>query len=187
MADDDLIARAKLGDPEAWRDLHRAHAGRLVAWLRTRPSGDASISPDDIASEAWLVAASKVADFHGDSSDFAGWLFGIARNISSTTKRRSDRRKTDPDDLHDNVIALPDPTTAVDHQDWVRAAISSLSPRERDVVGLIDGLGYDTSAAAAALGMSQVAVRTARHRGLRRLRRLMDAAERPLEEAAAVS
>jgi RNA polymerase sigma-70 factor (ECF subfamily) len=186
MSDDTLVSRAKVGDPEAWRALHRAHAGRLVAWLRTRPSGDASVSCDDIASEAWLVAAAKIADFEGDTSDFAGWLFAIARNINSTTRRRSHRRRTDPDELRDHVVTVPDPTMLVDHQDWVRAAISSLPPRERDVVGLIDGLGYDTTATAAALGISNVAVRTARHRGLRRLRRTMVAAT-PSDKAATVT
>ena len=173
MADDPLVARAKDGDPEAWRELYQAHAGRLVAWLRTRPTGDASVASDDVASEAWLVAASKIADFHGSSSEFAGWLFGIARNISGTTKRRSDRRRTSPDDLDGHVVLMPDSTVAYDHQDWVRDTLSSLPPRERDVVGLIDGLGFDTETTAAALGISHVAVRTAHHRGLRRLRRLM--------------
>ena len=118
------------------------------------------------------MAASKIADFEGSSSQFAGWLFGIARNISGTTKRRSDRRRTSPDDLTDHVVAVPDSTVLFVHRDWVRDAISSLPPRERDVVGLIDGLGLDTEATAQALGISHVAVRTARHRGLRRLRRL---------------
>ncbi|WP_244929682.1 RNA polymerase sigma factor [Nocardioides sp. W7] len=171
--DDDVVARAKTGDPDAWRTLHRAHAGRLVAWLSTRPSGDSMVAPEDVASEAWLVAASKVADFEGTSSEFAGWLFGIARKIGGSTRRRSDRRRTDPSDPQDagaQLPAVPDPVLALAGQDWVRHAIASLPPRERDAVGLVDGLGFDNHGAAAALGISAVAVRVARHRGLRRLR-----------------
>lgn len=170
--DDEVVAAAKAGDPEAWRALYRAHGGRLVAWLSARPSGDSMVAPEDVAAEAWLVAAAKVADFHGTSADFAGWLFGIARKVGASTRRRSERRRTSPGDVDDHLPEVPDPTLALDGQDWVRQALAALPPRERDVVGLVDGLGFDNHTAAVALGISPVAVRVARHRGLRRLRRL---------------
>jgi RNA polymerase sigma-70 factor, ECF subfamily len=186
VTDDDLIARAKQGEPDAWRVLYQTHAGRLVAWLNTRPSGDSAAAPEDIAAEAWLVAAQKVADFHGSTSGFAGWLFGIARNLSATTSRRSTRRRTDPTEI-DATMELPvdDLTTVVIGQDWVRQALAGLPPRERDVVGCIDGLGLDTAATAQALGITEVAVRVARHRGLRRLRRVLPppASDQPVSSA----
>jgi RNA polymerase sigma-70 factor, ECF subfamily len=178
VTDDDPVARAKQGDPDAWRVLYRTHAGRLVVWLSTRPSGDSAASPEDIAAEAWLVAAQKVAEFHGTTSAFAGWLFGIARNLAATNSRRSARRRTDPAET-DATLELPvdDDTAALAGQDWVRRALAALPPRERDAVGCIDGLGLDTAATAEALGISVVAVRVARHRGLRRLRRLLPDAD----------
>ncbi len=172
MSDDPVVARAKQGDPDAWRELYRAHAGRLVVWLRTRPTGDAASDPEDVAGQAWLVAAEKIHGFNGDTDGFAGWLFGIARNIAGTTRRRSARRRTDPgDDVAAHLPTVADPTLVLDQQAWVREALASLSPRERDAVGLVDGLGFDVETAAAALGMTAVAVRVARHRGLGRLRR----------------
>jgi len=171
--DDALVAAAKAGDPEAWRALHRAHAGRLVAWLSTRPSGDSMVAAEDVAAEAWLVAAARIADFHGTADDFAGWLFGIARKISGATQRRSQRRRTEPREVADHLPPVPDPTLVLDGGDWVREALAALPARERDAVGLVDGLGLDNQGAAAALGISAVAVRVARHRGLRRLRGLI--------------
>ena len=47
------------------------------------------MAPEDLASETWLTAASKIADFRGSSSDFAGWLFGIARLQARNVERRS--------------------------------------------------------------------------------------------------
>lgn len=177
--DDDVVTRAKDGDPDAWRELYRAHAGRLVAWLGLRPTGDSAMTADDIAADAWVVAASKIADFHGTSSDFAGWLFGIARKTSMRAKERSDRRRTSPGEVGEvgeHLDVVPDPTLLVDQQFWVRQTLELLPARERDVLGLVDGLGLDNQGAAEALGISAVAVRVARHRGLRRLQRL--AAER---------
>jgi len=173
MAEDDLLTPARAGDPDAWRALYRAHAGRLVAWLRTRPCGDAATTPEDLASEAWLVAASKIADFDGDDDAFAGWLFGIARNLQANARRRSDRRRTDPVE-HEPQIGVPDTTLVLVGQDWVTHLLAQLPPRERDAVGLTDALGFDTASAAEILGISAIAVRVARHRGLARLRRLME-------------
>jgi RNA polymerase sigma-70 factor (ECF subfamily) len=177
VADDAVVAAAKRGEPEAWAELYRAHAARLLAWLRTRPCADAAITADDVAAEAWLVAAAKVADFDGDVDGFAGWLFGIARKVQGSTHRRAVRRATDPTDPTEPAglepDPTPDPTLVLDERDWVRAAIASLPPRERDAVGLVDGVGLTPAAAAEVLGTTGVALRVARHRGLRRLRRVL--------------
>jgi len=168
--DDALVTRAKRGDPEAWRELHRAHASRLVLWLATRPTGDSGVAPDAVAAEAWLVAASRIADFTGSADDFGGWLFGIARRISATTKRRSERRRTTPGDVGDLLPPVDDLAVDAEHWAWVRSLLVQLPEREREVVALVDCLGVERGQAAEILGISTVALRVARHRGLRRLR-----------------
>jgi len=57
--------------------------------------------------------------------------------------------------------------------------LATLPPRERDVVGCIDGLGLDVEATAQALDISAVAVRVARHRGLRKLRKRFPSQDQP--------
>lgn len=171
MADDDLVAAAKAGDPEAWRTLYTRHAGRLEAWLRTRPTGEATASPEDVAHDAWLVAASRIADFEGSADDFAGWLFGIARKKSAASRRRAERRRTQPGEVAAHLPHAPGPAAGVEAGDVARQLLATLPPRERAVVGLVDGLGMEPRAAAEVLDISPVALRVARHRGLRRLRR----------------
>lgn len=171
--DDDLVARAKRGDAEAWRALYREHAGRLLVWLSTRPSGDGAVTADDVAAEAWLTAAEKIAGFTGTSSQFAGWLFGIARKLGANTRRRGIRRATHPTDLGTltDPPAVAGPEADYAAQDWVVRALATLPPRERDVVGCVDVVGLDVESTATALGISPVAVRVSRHRALGRLRR----------------
>ncbi|MBZ5737380.1 RNA polymerase sigma factor [Nocardioides mangrovi] len=174
--DDEQVTRAKQGDAEAWRALYRAHAGRLLVWLGTRPTQDYAVAPEDLAAEAWLVAAQKVQDFHGDSDAFAGWLFGIARHLGSNISRRGQRRATTPaDTLTMPHPAVSGPEAAYAGHDWVTRVLAGLPPRERDVVTCCDVVGLDVAATAEALGMTAVAVRVARHRGLRRLRGLVPA------------
>ncbi len=170
--DDAVVAAAKRGDAEAWRALYREHAGRLVVWLSTRPSGDAAVAPEDLAAEAWLTAAEKIAGFTGTSSEFAGWLFGIARMLGGNTRRRGLRRRTNPTDLHAlaDPPAVPGPESAHAAQDWVVRALATLPRREREVVSCREVVGLDVETTASALGISAVAVRVAHHRGLHRLR-----------------
>lgn len=173
MSDDRVVAAAKDGDPEAWRELYRAHAGRLVVWLSTRASSDSAISAEDVAAETWLTAAAKIKTFTGSSHDFGGWLFGIGRKLGANTRRRDARRRTDA------VAEVPDDVgvEGIEHlvagQDRVRALLSELPPRERDVLACLEVVGLDVGQTAKALGMTLVAVRVARHRALHRLRRLL--------------
>ncbi len=169
MTDDDVVTAAKLGDQDAWRTLYRAHAGRLVVWLETRSGSDSAVTAEDVAAHTWLTAAEKVADYEGGADDFGAWLFGIARRVAANSRRRSGRRRTDPV-AETPASPVDGPDTTIPDQAWVRDLLSGLSPRERDVVACVDVVGLSTADAARALGMSQVAVRVARHRALRRLR-----------------
>lgn len=171
--DDAVIALAKLGDQGAWDVLYRTHAGRLRVWLRARPSGDAAVGYHDVAAEAWLVAASRIGDFDGDSEQFAGWLFGIARNISRNTHRRSQRQATIPvaSVPHSETAYMPgaDPASHVGDTDLVRLLLAQLPRRQAGVVACRDVVGLDVAATGRALGISATAVRVSHSRGLRRL------------------
>ena len=174
---DALVAAARDGDQQAWRELYGLHGRRLTVWLRSLPLADAASSPDDIASEAWLTAAAKIGQFQGSDDDFAGWLFTIARNHASNSHRTAVRRRTDPvaaDSSTDPLFgSTNDDHGHVDGQAATRALLAQLTPREAQVVACIDVVGLDVASTAAALGMKPTAVRVARHRALGRLRRLL--------------
>lgn len=196
-SDDDVVTRARSGDERAWAELYAAHAGRLVIWLRTMPTGDSATAAEDIAADAWLMAAQSLAKFSGSSDDFAGWLFSIARNASSNRRRTTARRATQPHatNVPDGVDwgSVEDQSGLVVGNDLTRRLLARLSPREAEVVACIDVVGLDAATTSRALGMTPTAVRVARHRALRRLRTLLSAEEaeallaRRSEETAAPS
>lgn len=167
----DVITRAREGDPAAWRALYISLSGRLLLWLRTRPSGDSAADAEDLVMETWLTAAQRIADFTGDSDDFAGWLFGIARNQARNARRRTTRRATSPVDQDEDVVlwGVLD-RDEVAESDWLRRTLRLLPPREGEVLACMEVVGLDTASTARALGISTTAVRVARHRGLSRLR-----------------
>ena len=185
--DDEVVALAKAGDQAAWSALYAAHAGRLLVWLGTVSSGDPAASTEDVAAEAWLVAARKIADFSGSSSDFAGWLFGIARKVNANGRRMLARRRTRADrsgaDDEGALGCTDGGIDRVDVLDDVRRTLARLSPREADVVACRDVVGLDVAGTAEALGIRPTAVRIAHHRARQRLRGLLDVAE-PVEPRA---
>lgn len=170
-----LVEGARAGDAAAWASLYRSHAGRLIIWLSHLAPGDSVASPEDLASETWLTAAEKIHEFRGGDDAFAGWLFGIGRNHARNAVRLTVRRQTTPAGAVEDILPLPVTAPGADERvvgdAWVRDALAVLPDREREVIVCTDVVGLDNAGAAAALGMSTVAVRVARHRGLTRLRR----------------
>ncbi|MBO0845494.1 MAG: RNA polymerase sigma factor [Nocardioides sp.] len=172
--DDEVVGRAKSGDPEAWRVLYQQQTPRLRIWLRALPTGDAAVDSDDVVASAWLTASRRILEFTGTSADFAGWLFTIARNVALTTQARSARRATRPVDCNgaDPVLwgTAADPAGTVEGVDLALALIRGLPRRESEVVACIDLAGFDIATTAEVLGISRAAVRVSHHRGISRLR-----------------
>ena len=165
------VDRAREGDPAAWRALYDAHAGRLVLWLRQTPTGDPAADADDLAMEAWAVAASKIADFHGDDDAFAGWLFGIARNVL-LAHFRSQKRVVDiaagPTTVDDWALvdARLDASAATQR---LRSALAAMPAEEREVLLLVAWEELTPTEAAGVLGIPAGTARSRLHRARTRL------------------
>ena len=176
-AGDELLAQARTGDPDAWRSLYEQIGGRLLVWLKSQPHLDSSLDHDDLANEAWFTAAAKIADFHGSLDDFAGWLFGIARNHTLNANRRTRRRNTTPTDVDPRELTgrdeADDSPPAADQLDWIRRVLAQLPQREAEVLACIDVVGLDVAATSQALSMSANAVRVTHHRAKKRLRAIV--------------
>ena len=167
-----LVEAARGGDADAWRALYDRHAGRLLLWLRQLPTGDPGVDADDLAMEAWTLAATRIADFHGSDDDFAGWLFTVARNHLMNVRRRTRRRATyATETVPDRPSAHDEPAGAYAESDLIRRALASLPRREGEVLACVEVIDLDVATTAQVLGISAIAVRAARRRGLARLRR----------------
>lgn len=187
MRDDDVIAQAKTGDAEAWRQLYRLHASRLSALMRVVATGDNAVENEDLAAHAWLTAAERISTFNGDSDAFGGWLYAIARNQGSHARRKAQHAAT-PVAVGGNIELATDfgEDALIEHAGaeteriaWIRQMLSVLPEKQREVVACLDVVGMDIDATAKALGMSASAVRVNRHRGLAKLRKAMG--EEPVE------
>ncbi|MFR0357830.1 RNA polymerase sigma factor [Streptomyces sediminimaris] len=169
------VARAQEGDEASFARAYRIVQPGLLGYLRGIVGDDA----EDVASDAWLEIARDLKRFKGDGAGFRGWTATIARHRALDHLRRQKVRPRSAG-LEADVLDLPGPHSTHDQ------ALESLSteralellrslPRDQaEAVLLRVVVGLDGPSAARVLGKRPGAVRTAAHRGLKRLAALIN-------------
>lgn len=153
--EEELIARAKTGDQEAFGELVRLHE-RTVYNVAVRMLGSVQ-DGEDAAQEAFLAAWRGLAMFKGDSA-FSTWLYRLTTNVCIDRLRKEKRRVAIApsvsldDDGEGNPRDLPDrrhdPAETVERKERleaVRRCMDALSPEHRQVLALreFSGLSYE--------------------------------------------
>lgn len=167
------VTAAQNGDEDAFRFLYRTLQPGLLRYLTALVGSDA----EDVASETWLQVSRDLPSFTG--GEFRAWTVTIARNRAMDHLRRQRRRPAVPVPI-ESLGELPgDGDTAERASETMGtesaiALIATLPPKEAEAVLLRAVLGLDAETAARVLGKRPGAVRTAAHRGLRRLAALLE-------------
>ncbi|MBY8881227.1 sigma-70 family RNA polymerase sigma factor [Streptomyces sp. PLK6-54] len=164
------VSRARGGDEAAFGDVYRTVQPMLLRYVRGIVGDDA----DDVASEAWHDIVRDLSGFRGDGDAFRAWAATIARHRAMDHLRRAGKRPrttaldavpTEPAPAPDSArVALENLSTAD-----ALALVAALPPDQAGAVLLRVVIGLSGPAAAEVLGKRPGAVRTAAHRGLRRL------------------
>ncbi len=170
------VARAQQGDEAAFAVVYRIVQPGLLGYLYGLVGDEA----EDVASDAWLEIARDLARFRGDGAGFRGWTATIARHRALDHLRRR-RVRPRPAALEGDALELPGRhdthEQALESLSTERALdlISRLPHDQAEAVLLRVVVGLDAPAAARVLGKRPGAVRTAAHRGLKRLAREISA------------
>jgi len=181
-----LLARLRQGDDRAYEEFVRAHGDALLAVARRflRNEDDAR----DALQDAFLAAFKALHNFEGGSK-LSTWLHRIVVNACLMKMRSSRRRRESSTDsllptfLPDGHRADVGPGWAAtadellsdgETQAMVRAKLDELSDDFRTVLWLRDIEELDTAATAAALEISEAAVKTRLHRARQALRTLLE-------------
>ncbi|MFI8190612.1 RNA polymerase sigma factor [Streptomyces sp. NPDC085946] len=169
------VRAAQDGDETAFRTVYRAVHPRLLGYVRTLV-GDPDA--EDVTSEAWLQIARDLERFDGDADRFRGWAARIARNRALDHIRMRGRRPAiggDETELTGRAAACDTAGEALEAltTDSTFSLIARLPQDQAEAVVLRVVVGLDAKTAAETLGKRPGAVRTAAHRGLRRLAELL--------------
>jgi RNA polymerase sigma-70 factor (ECF subfamily) len=193
----DLIARARAGDHDAFRDLVQGHSHELQVHCY-RILG--SLQDAEDALQETLVSAWRSLDEFGQRASLRTWLYKIATNRCLSMLRADSRRPRVVPPLPE--ATLPEPNGAGDAPPWLEpypdvlldhlvdqrpgpearyetteaislafiTALQLLPPRQRAVLVLRDVLGYHAIEVAQMLGTTQESVQSA----LKRARATVD-------------
>ncbi|MEW2636023.1 RNA polymerase sigma factor [Streptomyces sp. NPDC048389] len=171
------VLAAQDGDENAFRTVYRAVHPRLIGYVRTLVG-----EPDaeDVTSEAWLQITRDLDRFSGDADRFRGWAARIARNRALDHIRMRGRRPAVGGDETELTGRPADSDTVDEAMESIStsstmALIAQLPQDQAEAVVLRVVVGLDAKSAAQTLGKRPGAVRTAAHRGLKRLAELLGA------------
>jgi RNA polymerase sigma-70 factor (ECF subfamily) len=136
-----------------------------------RLTGDPE-SADDVLQEALVRASGRWRSFRGESS-FRTWLFRIAVNVWRDTIRRA-RTSFLPDEEPIDPSASPQGIAAANEMGRIVARqVSSLPPRQREVLILVAYEGMTPSEAGCVLGITEQNARVNLHLARTRLKQVL--------------
>jgi RNA polymerase sigma factor (sigma-70 family) len=174
----DAVGRARGGDQTAFGVVYREVHPMLLGYLHGMLGDEA----DDIASETWHDVVRDLRAFRGDGQAFRAWAVTIARHRALDHLRRASvrPRTTSLDDrTREPATAQGSEGVALENLSTERALslIAELPREQAEAVLLRVVLGLNGPMAAKVLGKQPGAVRTASHRGLKRLSERLSGAE----------
>lgn len=183
--EEDLLARLRAGDADAFEDVVRTLGGRLLATARRLLRNEEEAQ--DVVQETFLSAFRSIDSFTGGSK-LSTWLHSIATNASLMRLRRCRRRPEAPiDDLlprfdqkgHwvDEPAAWDPPAEALETRQLrlaVRHCIDRLPETHRTVLLLRDVEELCTAEVARQLGITETAVKLRLHRARIALKTLLE-------------
>ena len=169
-----LVQRVATGDQSALATLYDT-TNRLVYGLVLRVLGDVSSAEEvllDVYTQVWRQAAS----YDANRGAPLAWLTTIARSRAIDRLRsgwQDQRRKESLDVLGDTPAGAASPeemTVASERQKFVREALDSLTPEQREVIELAYYSGLSHSEIAAKLNQPLGTVKTRTRLGMMKLR-----------------
>jgi RNA polymerase sigma-70 factor (ECF subfamily) len=173
-----LIARAKRGHADAFRELVEAYQERLFAfvWRMLRNHHET----EDVC-QAAFVKAYESLDSYSSNYAFSTWLFTIAYRLCLNGLRKKRAVSGEMDFSHvgngepDVAILLANSEEAQRLRDVIWAAVDKLSPPQKSAVLLFYREGQSCQEIGVVLGIPAVTVKSHLHRAREKLRQLLSA------------
>jgi RNA polymerase sigma factor (sigma-70 family) len=167
--DDASVISRSLYDSEAFATIFERHFDEIHRYLSRRHPGEA----DELAAEVFVVAFDARSRYRALGDSARPWLYGIASNLLGKRRRQEQRalraharsggrRRPAEDDFADAVNRAD----AQRRSQLVAAAVSRLSPEDRDTLLLyaLSDLSYEEVAFALEVPVGTVRSRLARAR-----------------------
>jgi RNA polymerase sigma factor (sigma-70 family) len=164
-----LAPRPLATSEQRLEQLYRACRDDVYAYVATLVR-DRSLA-EDVTAQAFERAFRRRRLFDSRRGSERAWLFGIARNAALDELRR--RKRSTPSAIEPEDAA-GEPFDAVLQRAAVLEALSTLQPRERELIALKFHAGLSNPEIARVLSLSESNVGTQLHRAITKLRKVCD-------------
>ncbi|MFD3504800.1 RNA polymerase sigma factor [Streptomyces sp. NPDC058678] len=177
-------------DPQLFEEFYRRHVDAVMRFVARRV--DDPHTAADLTAEIFIAVLDSAHSYRPRLGSETAWLYGIARNVVSSERRRvareaerdlrfAGRRLLEADD----IARIEDKLDAESPGRRVLAALARLPEGERAVMELVAVDQLTVTEAAAVLGIRQVTARVRLHRARKALRAETDFQAAEADPAAA--
>jgi RNA polymerase sigma-70 factor (ECF subfamily) len=160
----DVVARCRAGEQEAWRELVTRYQNMVYAVAR-RVAGPAA---EDAAQETFLRVFRKLHTYRADSgAKFSSWLYRVAYNCSCDVVTRRGQEVTMPENF-DGADTGPGPEDLAGSEEragLARAALAEIRPEYRNVLELYYLMGKSYEQVSEVMELPLGTVKSYLHRG----------------------
>jgi RNA polymerase sigma-70 factor (ECF subfamily) len=174
---ENLVDKAVDGDGDAFGRLYDMHVNRVYRHIYYRVSNNADA--EDLTQQVFIKAWQAIGRYKKTASPFLAWLIKISHNLVIDFYRL---KKVETANNYNNIVSEleTDPVYIIEtrlNQQKIRKAISQLRGDQQQVVLMrfIEDFSYPEIAAV--LGKSEGAIRVILHRGLAKLKTILEKAE----------
>lgn len=179
--DHELVAAAQTGDPAAVHALIAAARPMVLRYCRARLGTYAGglETADDVAQETCVAVLKGLPRYESHGAPFSAYVYAIAANKVADAQRGFRRSAVLVEDFPDQTEPSPTPEELIVSSASVRATnelLAQLPDKTRQVL-LLRANGLAADVVGAQLGMTANAVRVAQHRGVVKLRQLIEDSE----------
>lgn len=162
IPDEELLARANAGDPDAFETLYRRYRDWVhrLAWRCTGNEQDSL----DVLQETFIYLLKKLPGLQLTAS-MTTFLYPVVRHLSLNLRRRRS-----PEADEEVLLAIPAPAVSPAPRGELAAVLAALSEEQREVVLMrfLDDMSLDEIAVA--LGVPTGTIKSRLHRALETLR-----------------
>lgn len=170
---DAAVAEAAKSDLGAFGELYERYYARIYRYVFHRVGN--SVDAEDVTAVVFMKALEALPSYQSRRNGFAPWIFRIARNAVVDHYRR--RRKQSSFDELDGEAREGDPIVNAlgnERREELRMLVRHLSAEQRDVILMRYAADLSFGEIAATLKKKEPAIRMLLHRGLKKLKAVMD-------------
>jgi RNA polymerase sigma-70 factor (ECF subfamily) len=170
LSDQELACKAK-SDPFYFEEIYQRNFLKIYRYVIARVCN--KDLAEDITSEVFLKALSKIDSYHDTGKPFSAWLFRIAHNAYVDYFRKKNKYNIEPLEEGDNIPSKEDVFSQA-HQkllvEKIYQLLEEFSEEERSIIlmKIVSDLRFDDIAEI--LGKNKNTVRTTYFRSLKKLK-----------------